>query len=277
VSFPAATPILGGGEGADSPSLAALHRATATGLGYGGYGGAPLGTAAAAVEPAANDAEPAPATEPDPAAVEPAATAGPRPVPDAGDRRAESAERPREADRGGAEESAAAPPAADRGSRTPEAVSPGPERGRRAPAPSSLSTGGSGEPHGAGVAAAVGPAQVVLDAARAAADRAREKLRSWLASDPRLVGLPGAGGATTKANAAIDAAADAAFEWAERVRDTSAAWFHAEGGKWIGPETWRELSRAADDRPGLPVNLDRKPVWLPFEAIVRAMKRDRPG
>jgi hypothetical protein len=75
--------------------------------------------------------------------------------------------------------------------------------------------------------------------------------------------------------AAVDAAVDSAFEWADRVRDSSAAWFHAEGGKWIGPETWRELSKAAADRPGLPVNLDRKPIWLPYQAILRALESER--
>jgi flotillin len=228
---------------ADSPSLAALLLPTVA----LGYGGAPLGTAAASA--AAEAAEPAPA-----------AVTGPRPVRDAEDERAQPAERPAvEVEDDGARERR-------------DATMPGRARTEREAAT-------AGEKGAAPEAAepSPDPAADALVTAREVVDRAREKLRSWLADDPRLAGLRKDGTAAAKAGAAIDAAVDAAFEWADRVRDTSAAWFHAEGGKWIGPETWRELSRAADDRPGLPVNLDRKPVWLPFEAIVRAMKGDRPG
>ncbi len=235
----------------ESPSLAALRRPLP---GYGGgYGG--RGSSAAAVT--------------GPAAATPAATAArPRRRPagavavdsgpvDAGATGSEpAASRPDETGHEAAAESAAADAAPERGRRTIR--EPFGELGRRSDA-------------AAEQARTDDKAAAHVERAHAAADRARERLRSWLASDPRILGIPGAEAATAKASAAIDGAVDSAFEWADRVRDASAAWFHAEGGKWIGPESWNQLSKAAAERPGLPVNLDRKPVWLPYQAIARAL------
>jgi flotillin len=262
VAFPSTPVVASAADDLESPSLAALHRATAD----RGYGGTPAGLAAGA----AVTAEPAvPASRP---------SAGPRGAGSASAAALDAAgERERAESGGPAGEDAGSRPTevADKGagSRPVRAAAADDLRRARAEPPAGAA---AGEPHRAEpTTAAARRAAAALDATRTTADRGREKLRSWLAADPRILGIPGAEAASAKAMAAVDAAVDSAFEWADRVRDTSAAWFHAEGGKWIGPETWRELSRVAGDRPGLPVNLDRKPVWLPYQAITRALESER--
>jgi flotillin len=68
----------------------------------------------------------------------------------------------------------------------------------------------------------------------------------------------------------IEAAVQAALDWAGRTRDTAAAWYYAEGGKPSGPTAWKRIRELAARQPDLPVNLDRAPFWLPFRLVKEA-------
>jgi hypothetical protein len=68
----------------------------------------------------------------------------------------------------------------------------------------------------------------------------------------------------------IDAAVGKVLDWARRTVDTGNLWFYADEGRWKGPASWRHIKRLAQERPWLPVHLEKEKIWLPFHAIEQA-------
>lgn len=101
---------------------------------------------------------------------------------------------------------------------------------------------------------------------------ARRRVRELLASHPEILRQLDTNQDGRLQQEEIEAAIDTVFQWAERIRsgDRTPAWYYAHEGKAAGPATWDRIRHLAAKRPELPVNLDRAPFWLPFDAVSNA-------
>ena len=163
-------------------------------------------------------------------------------------------------------------------------VPPGsePERGRRAealaparraaPAPTPAAPSAPGEPIVFGAPAWL--QGIVRAAAEKVPESARSRVRALLATHPEILRQLDANQDGRLQKEEIEAAIDAVFQWADRARsgDRTPAWYYAREGKAAGPATWDRIKLLAAEQPGLPVNLDRAPFWLPFDAVADAFE-----
>jgi len=114
--------------------------------------------------------------------------------------------------------------------------------------------------------------------ARAAAERVpepvRRRVREVLATHPEILRQLDTNRDGRLQKDEIEAAIDAVFQWADRARsgDRTPAWYYAREGKAAGPATWDRIKLLAAEEPGLPVNLERAPFWLPFDAVADAFE-----
>ncbi len=74
--------------------------------------------------------------------------------------------------------------------------------------------------------------------------------------------------------AELSGAATAAVRWARMTMDGTARWFHAEGGKTLGPLAWSDIAaKAAAGKGPLFITIEGSQVWLPFEVVRLAAER----
>ena len=101
----------------------------------------------------------------------------------------------------------------------------------------------------------------------------RGRIRSLLAAAPALLHQIDRDKDGHIGRGDVEAAVDAAFEWARDAGSQAAVWYYVADGKPVGPTSWSKLERLGAGHPDLPVNLSGAPLWLPYSAIADAAGR----